>query len=63
MPETSGVMMRRAKCNTRDSRISVQEATISVPNSAAIMVGTSVPPFFSASPPMISGETKLKLVP
>jgi xanthine/uracil permease len=32
----------------RDSTISVQEATISVPNSAAIMAGTSAPPFFSA---------------
>lgn len=63
IPDTRGVMMRRARCSTRESRISVQEATMRVPNSAAIIVGTSAPPFFSARPPIISGVTKLKLVP
>ncbi len=62
-PETSGVITRRARCSTREMTISVQLANIRVPNSAAIIVGTSAPPVFNAVPPMISGATKLKLVP
>ncbi|SAJ04412.1 Uncharacterised protein [Enterobacter cloacae] len=62
-PETSGVITRRARCRTREMIISVQLASIRVPKSAAIIVGTSAPPVFSAVPPMISGATKLKLVP
>ncbi|GHK55657.1 hypothetical protein KPZU09_53930 [Klebsiella pneumoniae] len=41
----------------------MQLASIRVPKRAAIMVGTSAPPVFKAVPPMISGATKLKLVP
>ena len=37
-PETSGVMMRRARCRTRERTISVQLASIRVPNRAAIVV-------------------------